>query len=430
MLRTVRLVAAHRAVMPLALLEHLRLDVPSRQIAHEFYCTALGGKEASSDDHVLRINIGASQLHLRHQHDAPDGPQPVAASQWAGRLELWSREPLETIALRLQAVGQQPSISADGGGNKLLSVDCPWGNDFVIRTAPAGFDPSLHGAHPGGNGALIALTRAVRIVQPGAASRLHAFFAEVFGATCELAPHGDQPPTAHCLVRLSSGQQLIFDERASAPDEADDCKLTLCMDTLQAYQAAFAACERADAVAASAESGGALTWAEAEASGSFSLAALGRMLGADDDAGVASPAALVLETEIRSVQHPACPLTRADIVAGGGRVDTPAAFANWPPLKPPPHAKPGVIRIPHGRGGFGMAARELAAERRAASQQQQPGGASSGSATGTASRSAPGGNGKPRPSSAGAGASSGGKGPKPSSSAKASPSPAARKRGR
>ena len=409
--------------MPLALLEHLRLDVPNRQIAHAFFCTALGGKEASCDDHVLRVNIGASQLHLRHQHDAPDGPKPVAASQWGGRLELWSREPLEAIATRLQAVGHKPSISVDGGGNKLLSVDCPWGNDFVVRTAPAGFDPSLHGAHPGGNGALIALTRAVRIVQPGVASRLHAFFAEVFGAKCELAPHGDEPPTAHCLVRFNSGQQLIFDERPSAPDAADDCKLALCIDTLPAYQAAFAACERADAVAASAESGGVVTWAEAEASGSFSLAALGRTLAADDAAGAASPAALVLETEIRSVQHPACPLTRADIVAGGGRVDTPAAFANWPPLKPPPHAKPGVIRIPHGRGGFGAAARELAAERRVASQQQQPGAGSS------ASRSAPGG--KLRPTSAGAGASSGGKGPKPSSSAKASsPSPAARKRGR
>ena len=55
-----------------------------------------------------------------------------------------------------------------------------------------------------------------------------------------------------------------------------------------------------------------------------------------------------------------------DIVAGGGSVDTPAAFSNMTgPLLPPPHQKPGVIRIPHGRGGFGAAARDLAAKRRA-----------------------------------------------------------------
>ena len=53
-------------------------------------------------------------------------------------------------------------------------------------------------------------------------------------------------------------------------------------------------------------------------------------------------------------------MTRADIVAGGAEVDVPEAFKNGSPLKPPPHAKPGVIRIPHGRGGFGQAAKELA----------------------------------------------------------------------
>ena len=69
---------------------------------------------------------------------------------------------------------------------------------------------------------------------------------------------------------------------------------------------------------------------------------------------------------MRSVAHVSCPLTRADIVAGGGSVDTPAAFSNMTgPLLPPPHQKPGVIRIPHGRGGFGAAARDLAAKRRA-----------------------------------------------------------------
>jgi hypothetical protein len=49
-------------------------------------------------------------------------------------------------------------------------------------------------------------------------------------------------------------------------------------------------------------------------------------------------------------------------VAGGVHLQQP--FGNWPPLSPPPHAKPGIIRIPHGRGGFGDAARALAAERR------------------------------------------------------------------
>ena len=104
------------------------------------------------------------------------------------------------------------------------------------------------------------------------------------------------------------------------------------------------------------------------ATGELVMVACGRGSGVGGDGGGSGggsssgvpAAALVLELEIRSVSHVSCPLTRADIVAGGATVPVAPAFANCSPLKPPPHQKPGVIRIPHGRGGFGTAAKELA----------------------------------------------------------------------
>ena len=71
----------------------------------------------------------------------------------------------------------------------------------------------------------------------------------------------------------------------------------------------------------------------------------------------------MLEVEVRSVSHVSCPLTRADRAAGGVQLDVPEALSGASPFLPPPHAKPGQIRIPHGRGGFGDAAKELAQKR-------------------------------------------------------------------
>ena len=172
-------------------------------------------------------------------------------------------------------------------------------------------------------------------------------------------------------------------------DEASAYHLAVYCDHMDGFQLAFSACEAMGALyanprfaAAPPEFGNAMEWGKVQACGQFRIKNLGRRApppppadaaavdvfdavrgDASGEGAVArSDAALVLEVEVRSVNHKSCPLTRADVVAGGGTVDVPAAFANGSPLKPPPHAKPGVIRIPHGRGGFGQAARELAAK--------------------------------------------------------------------
>lgn len=195
---------------------------------------------------------------------------------------------------------------------------------------------------------------------------------------------------AHCLVRFNSGQQLIFDEREDAPaadayDTQESCAyhIAVYIDHVDAFRTAFSACEATECLYANPrfalsppEFGNALDWDTVQSCGQFRIKDLGRLpqaagealLDVSDDAAGSGltrhRAALVLEVEVRSLTHKSCPLTRADIVAGGATVAVPPAFANGSPLKPPPHSKPGVIRIPHGRGGFGQAAKELAKEKR------------------------------------------------------------------
>lgn len=224
--------------MPLALLEHISLNILDRESAYAFYVTGLGGRvnDPTTNGRQLHVNLGASQFHLLLQTNGVEGPSPVSAAQvWAGHIELWSREPLHQLFSRLQKIGSDPSVSEPPSGVTVLSVTCPYGNQFFIRQAPQGFDPQLHGAHPSGSGTLIALTRAVHLVRPGAAARLRDFWSSLLGATCEFAEHGDDPPTAHCVVRFGSGQQLIFDERVDAPaadayecDEANAYHICVC----------------------------------------------------------------------------------------------------------------------------------------------------------------------------------------------------------
>ena len=390
--------------MPLALLEHVNLNVPDHDAAYAFYVTALGGvvNPKTTNERQLHVNVGASQFHLLLQASFAEGIEKVTIPQvWAGHIELWSREPLETIQQRLTEAGRsftrEEASAASGGKPHLLAV-CPWGNRYLVRTAPDGFNAEAHGSHPGGIGGLIAITRCVQLVRPGSASRLHTFWSTALGASSELNER--QMPSggthAHCIVRFNSGQQLIFDEREDAPpadaydtEEKSAYHLAVYCDHVDSFKHAFSACEALDVLYANPrfarsppEFGNAMEWELVQSCGQFRIKDMGRPpsqqqhqqqepsaaavdvtdgggSGAGSSSGVPA-AALVLELEIRSVSHVSCPLTRADIVAGGATVPVAPAFANCSPLKPPPHQKPGVIRIPHGRGGFGTAAKELA----------------------------------------------------------------------
>ena len=211
--------------MPLALLEHVNLNITDREAAIAFYVTGLGGvlNPVSTNDRQVHVNLGASQFHLLLKSSFADGVQPVTVAQvWAGHMELWSRDPLEDVQKRLTEVGStwaREEASPASGGNPHLLCTCPWGNRFIVRTAPSGFDAAAHGSHPGGSGSLVALTRCVQHVRPGAAAPLHAFWTTALRAKCELieGKRPDGAAHAHCVVRFNSGQQLIFDEREVRP---------------------------------------------------------------------------------------------------------------------------------------------------------------------------------------------------------------------
>ncbi len=400
----------------LTLLAHISLDVLDVEVARAFYVAGLGAVEdpTCSDPSMLVCNAGASQLRMRCG---------AVAQVWRGHIELWTREALPALRRRLTEQCQQviapliesrqpdwpgsvelPELLDDLHGQRLL-CHCPYGNTLLVRRVPPSYYIYAHGSHPGGIGGLVALTRLVHVVRPGAAAPLRAFWSRVLVASrCELVerpPVGDGPPTAHVMVRFSSGQQIIFDERVpdgsfgrstggsgggsscseaaldpAAHDTDAACAYHICvyLDSVDAFRATFDACERAavifanpDLEASPPEEGNARTWSEAEAAGQFRIKDMVTALPDDDEQPVnpdgSRPVALVLEVAVRSVAHRACPLPRADIVAGGAHVEPPTAFAGCSPLQPPPHAKPGMIRIPHGRGGFGEAARELAREK-------------------------------------------------------------------
>ena len=95
--------------MPLALLEHVNLNVPDHDAAYAFYVTALGGvvNPKTTNERQLHVNVGASQFHLLLQASFAEGIEKVTIPQvWAGHIELWSREPLETIQQRLTEAGR------------------------------------------------------------------------------------------------------------------------------------------------------------------------------------------------------------------------------------------------------------------------------------------------------------------------------------
>ena len=128
--------------MPLALLEHINLNVTDREAAVAFYVTGLGGviNPLTTNDRQVHVNLGSSQFHLLLKSSFADGIKPVEKSQvWSGHIELWSRDPLDVIQKRLATVGRtsnREEASAASGGSAHLLCTCPFGNRFLVRTAP------------------------------------------------------------------------------------------------------------------------------------------------------------------------------------------------------------------------------------------------------------------------------------------------------
>lgn len=363
--------------MGLALLSEVSLGCSSyehwHRVARGFYVDGLGAIEAPSGADGggdIRINVGASQLHL-----VKETSERIQTLD--GYVELWTREPLQELGARLHTQWEiitpflhgheceEIKLLSDNSGLRLL-CRCPFGTLIIVRLAPPNYFPYAHGEVPGGFGKIVALTRLVHKVAPQQVQQLWTFWTQTLGARGGDGPIQRADGLSHCTIHFASGQQLIYDERATEADDGQRAigRHCICVyaDTLDTFEQMFHACE--DRGALGSHTGGATQgWEEACATGEFALrgpdAGHQGVNGSGEDHGGA--------IMMRSVAHAACPLPRADIVKGGAVVSVPAAFANCSPLKPPPHAKPGMIRIPHGKGGFGDAARSLASRK----QQQQ-----------------------------------------------------------
>ena len=183
------------------------------------------------------------------------------------------------------------------------------------------------------------------------------------GDTCEPCA-----PAAHTIVRFSSGQQLIFDERDHAPP-ADARErsvvaayhVALYCDHVETFEAARAACEADGRVIVNARFAGLpseqlSTQFRVERLGTAADAARARAAeaaeagaeaeaeaGAEAEAEVeyeaeGAEAALLLEVQVLSIAHPSCPLTRADLVRS--LLDRACQHAAHQPHTPPASMQP------------------------------------------------------------------------------------------
>lgn len=317
--------------MPLLLLEHINLNILDVQVAREFYVGALGAVEnpVATNERQLHVNVGLSQFHLLLQYSpAVSAPVPVGASQvWSGTIELATSESLEAIRARVSSLARtwassgltaQAILLHENTDAPSLAITGPWGNQFVVHRAAdsnalgKGYLGNCMGSHPGGSGALVALTRAVHTVRPGAAAALHSFWSHAFGADAELSKDKDS-----CSVRFSSGQELSFMEAPDAPaadaydkDERSGFHIAFYMDSASAFADAFQRCEHRlyrnpNFAGSPPEFGNAVSWEEARSCGQFRIKDLGddERTHGNNEGRKPAVAALVMELEVRARWH-------------------------------------------------------------------------------------------------------------------------------
>lgn len=322
--------------MPFALLAGIELSLPAD------FLVALGAVESSSS--ATHINIGSTQIH-------------TVGAEWPGWLECWSVEPLPIIMERLQQIhGNSCSLES-----ALLICGCRGITRVHVQAAPEGITCDTEGSHPGGSGTLITLTRAVMLVPPACLALLHDFFTSklLLGpGEVELSPaYSDGSFKSHscCTVRFNSGQLLVFVEADDPnlllqPSSAEPLTITVYADSVAGFRESWEAsqhvgCGGSKSAANGGDRDGA--WEATSAAAAFR---------------VRTPIA-ILDLEVRSLAHVACPLPRRDLVAAGVPVPTAEAFKNWPPLPPLPFEQRGIPRM--AGGSFGDSAREIAARRNA-----------------------------------------------------------------
>ena len=298
------------------LLEHVNLNIEDEETSKKFYCDLLGftfnAKSSAAVDiegnrRQLHVNCGISQLHLLFRNvDA----SPIAEAQLlSGRLGV-AVESLQAVQDRLECSGEWDFVRDYEAGEPCLSVSGPSGNQLCLVEAKMSRDEVVAiGGHHGGIGEAIAMPFVELDCQPGTTVGIANFYREIL---CPGSEAVVRPEEALCVVSIGREgvlQELRFVERNEAPSREDYVERAS-----KAYHLALYVTDFKGAYDRCAEKGlvwvnprfpsdSAATWHEAEEQQQF------RVLRVTDPE--TDELCLMLEHEVRSLQHPSCPIKRA-----------------------------------------------------------------------------------------------------------------------
>jgi len=297
----------------LLLLEHLNLNIASPTEAKAFYVDVLGCTMNPKVNELRQhhYNCGLSQFHCAWKE--LDGA-PTKVQVLTGEVEIITVSPLQPLFERLRDSQPQAlkgtSFSITRGDNGGVNLTCMNGSRFLLQPAPAGFAAAARaaGGHPGGMDTCVGM-RVVRLkVRPGTAAGLARFYESALQANIE------RPTQDVCVVVFGEGaleQRLEFVEDADAPPpndyELSDARgYHLCM-YVASFESSFNKCNSLGAVWVNPRYKGAplfdsaTTLKRALQLNQFRIRDL-----RDPNSG---ELLLMLEHEVRSVQHPSCPLS-------------------------------------------------------------------------------------------------------------------------
>lgn len=245
----------------LQLLEHINLNIPHGSVdTVRAFFEAIGAAHnptGSVEGRQLHFNVGVSQFHLPYVTSvtAPAPVLPHEAQSWQGTIEMVTTEDPGLIAKRLEDASPELARCVVGlreiNGRKILALRCPWevlaecdevapseipkpsaATLIICRGAHMSTSgPALETkvrscqGHDGGMGKLIAMTKVIHQVRPGAAECLLRFFTDVLGCTGATLTRS-MSSTSKCSVPFLSdagAQTLVFCEspHANQPDAYD-----------------------------------------------------------------------------------------------------------------------------------------------------------------------------------------------------------------
>ena len=287
--------------MTIQLLEHVNLTVPmhDKSTSDIFYLKGLGHARDPRVDWMLHANIGPNQFHLLPSVSKPQVLPGYFVLFYDNLNELLDR--LKHLQLedtqfnfhfyRTDTQNAISSWSMQFLRQNLthLRVKCPYGNEFHCYEAPKNYTPP--GAHPGPRSIGLGMPFVVYFVPPNRISSIAKFYQTYFKASCTM----DED---RVVVSCGEFQYLVFEETQEEIRPYDGHHLCIYVEDF--YQA-FRRIEK-DGLNWNNPifKDRCMTWEETNVQQQFRFIQL-----IDPDT---KKIVLNLEHEVRSLDHPRCPL--------------------------------------------------------------------------------------------------------------------------